>query len=198
MTLIAAFDRAATVAARLGGLAIGAAAVVVGIDVVLRKITGITFGSLDEVAGYVFGVTSVWAFSHALIARAHIRIDTAYVWMPRPVQAALDIVSLVVLTGLAGCLAWFGYEVVAETVRLGAVASTPLRTPLAWPQIPWFLGLLFFFLTCVVMLATCLWHLIRGRLDVVRRLGGAPSLNDEVDAAIEEVEVSQSPSGTAR
>lgn len=192
MKLIAGLDRAATLAARIGGLAIGLSAVMIGIDVVVRKLTGITLGSLDEISGYVFGVTSVWAFSHALIARAHIRIDTAYVWMPRPLQTVLDIVSLIVLTALAGCLAWFGYEVVAETVRLGAVASTPMRTPLAWPQIPWFLGLLFFFLTCVVMLVSCTWYLLRGRIDVVRRLAGAPSLHDEVDATIEEVEVSHS------
>lgn len=183
---LSGLDHVATWAARVGGLAIGCSAIFIAIDVILRKSAGITLGAMDEVTGYIFIVATSWSFSYTLIRRAHIRIDTLYVWLPRPVQVALDFVCMVVLAAFSGTLLWYAWLTVADTIRMGSVASTPLRTPLWLPQVPWLGGLVFFFVTVAILLLAIVWFVIRRRSDLVLKYGGAPSLNDEVEEVLDE------------
>src|SRR3546814_5447621 len=64
--------------ARLGALGGGAltilAAIVIGVDVVLRKTLALSVGGASELSGYVLAIGSSWGFALALLDRAHIRI----------------------------------------------------------------------------------------------------------------------------
>jgi len=184
--LVSGLDRVATWAARTGGIAIGISAILVSIDVILRKVAGITLGAMDEITGYIFIVATSWSFAFALIRRSHIRIDTLYVWFPAKVQIVLDLVCMTVMAGFGSVLLWYAWQTVSETIRMGSIASTPLRTPLAIPQIPWLGGLLFFAITAVILLVVLFICLFQGRRDLIRLYGGAPSLIDEVDDLIDE------------
>src|SRR3546814_13702199 len=79
--------------ARLGALGGGAltilAAIVIGVDVVLRKTLALSVGGASELSGYVLAIGSSWGFALALLDRAHIRIDTLYVLLPTRICAAL-------------------------------------------------------------------------------------------------------------
>lgn len=188
-----------TWAARIGGLAIGFSALLITIDVVLRKAFGATLGAMDEITGYIFIIATSWSFAFALIKRNHIRIDTLYVWLPAKLQIALDLICMTVMAALSSTVLWYAWFSVSETVRMGSIASTPLRTPLAIPQIPWLGGLVFFAATSAIMLVVLLGYLFQGRLDLIRRYGGAPSLNEEVEEVIEEaVENTGDPAGSLR
>ena len=67
-----------------------AASVLIGIDVVIRKLFGLSIGGADELSGYALGIASAWAFAYGLLERAHVRIDSLYVTLPRWVRATLD------------------------------------------------------------------------------------------------------------
>jgi TRAP-type C4-dicarboxylate transport system permease small subunit len=73
-----------------GGALVLAAAVLIGIDVVLRKFFATSIGGADELAGYALAIGTAWSLGAALIDRAHIRIDSLYVLLPTRLRLALD------------------------------------------------------------------------------------------------------------
>ncbi|MBM3526170.1 MAG: TRAP transporter small permease subunit, partial [Alphaproteobacteria bacterium] len=78
-----------------GGALILLAAVVIGIDVLMRKFLARSIGGADELAGYALAIGTVWALGAALLDRAHIRIDSLYVLFPAALRVALDLLGLV-------------------------------------------------------------------------------------------------------
>lgn len=163
-------------------------AVLVAIEVVLRKAFDQSLAAVDEISGYIFSITTAWALSYALFRRAHIRIDALYVRLPPKARCVLDVLAMLSLAVLFSVLAYLGIGVLAETLRLGAVANTPLRTPLWLPQIFWLSGLWFFSFNIYLLLLRSSWSLLKGDYAKVRDLAGAPSLLEEVDDEIHHVE----------
>src|SRR5262245_19491773 len=81
-----------------GGLVL-LAAVLIGIDVLMRKFLVRSIGGADELAGYSLAIGTAWGLAAALIDRAHIRIDSLYVLFPQKLRLALDFAALVLLIG---------------------------------------------------------------------------------------------------
>ena len=75
------------------------AAVLIGIDVLMRKFLDRSIGGADELAGYALAIGTAWGLGAALLDRAHIRIDSLYVLFPQKLRLALDIVALVLFIG---------------------------------------------------------------------------------------------------
>ena len=100
---------------RVGAIAGGAlllvASIVICIDITMRYAFSRTVGGADELSGYALAIASAWGFSAALLSRSHIRIDTAYVRVKRPVRAALDLLSLTVLTFFFALVTWHAWGV---------------------------------------------------------------------------------------
>lgn len=166
-----------------GSLLIGSAALVAA-EVVLRKLFSYSLASVDEISGYVFSAGTTWAFSYALFRRAHIRIDALYVRLSPRVCCILDVVALLSLAAFFTLLAVEAVWVLQETLHLGAVANTPLRTPLWMPQVLWMSGLWFFVFNIYLLALRSALSLARGRLDEVREIAGAPSLHEEVSEEV--------------
>src|SRR5688500_19272093 len=102
-----------------GGALVLAAAVLIGIDVTLRKFFNTSIGGADELAGYALAVGTAWSLGAALVERAHIRIDSLYVLFPRPVRLALDFVGLALLLAFFGLIARPGWGVVQQSWASG-------------------------------------------------------------------------------
>jgi TRAP-type C4-dicarboxylate transport system permease small subunit len=136
--------RFAQVAVILFGVAMVAFAVIVTIETIGRKFFNLSLQGVDELGGYVLAVTSALAFSLALIDRAHIRIDLFHRLLPRPMQRALDLISIISTALFAVLLAYVGWLTVQETVEFRSTAPTPWATPLIWPQSLWLAGLVLF------------------------------------------------------
>lgn len=179
------------------------AAFMVTTDVLLRKCTGlattdaawvhaiglnllgegclaIKFTGADEIAGYLFAISTTWAFGFALLARANVRIDALYMLLPRPVAAVLDVLGLIVLTGFASILTHRAFIVYLDSIEQGSVSITPLQTKLAIPQTFWLIGLGFFVLVLLLVLCQSLWSLMRGDVEGVLKVAGARSHEEEV------------------
>ena len=178
--------RLARIGAWSGGALVVLAAVVIGVDIALRKLFALSVGGASELSGYVLAIGSSWAFALALLDRAHIRIDSLYVVLPVRVCAALDILSLVVMLAFVGLLTWQGWHVFAQSVTYGSRALTPIATPLQYPQFLWVVGLIYFLAVIVLLLLRASHAFVTGDVATVQRLAGSRTsqqdLAEELDS----------------
>ena len=105
-TLLALAHRLARYSAWAGGGMILFAAFMVTVDVLSRRIFGITMSGSDEVSGYLFAIATALAMPYALLMRANVRIDAAYNLLPQRVRYGMDVFGLILFTGFAIMVTW--------------------------------------------------------------------------------------------
>jgi TRAP-type C4-dicarboxylate transport system permease small subunit len=156
----------------------------ISVEVVMRKLFSKSLQGADELGGYVLAITSTMAFCVALIGNNHIRIDLFHYRFPHKVQALLNWVAKVSTLFIAYLLASSAVHVLRETISYGSTAPTPWATPLSYPQIPWTIGLILFFLLSVYYVLSSTWMLLNGRWDELRVLfqpkGSAEEVKEEL------------------
>ncbi|WP_428248682.1 TRAP transporter small permease subunit [Ferrovibrio sp.] len=176
-------DRISSYAVWFGGTLVLASAILVSVDVLLRKIALVSLGGADELSGYAFAIGTTWALGFTLLRRANVRVDALYTKLPAPVCAVLDLIALASLGLFIGLLAIQAWDVLDTSISFQARATTPLQTPLWIPQSLWVIGLGLFLFTLVPLFLRSLLALLGGDLATVRRLAGARTI--EEDAADE-------------
>jgi TRAP-type mannitol/chloroaromatic compound transport system permease small subunit len=177
--------RLARYGAWAGGGLVVLAAVVIGIDIAMRKLFSLSVGGASELSGYVLAISSSWTFALALLDRAHIRIDSLYVTLPVRVCALLDILSLVVMLAFAGLLTWHGWHVFAQSFAFGSRALTPIATPLQYPQFLWVVGLIYFLVVIVLLLFRACHALVTGDYATIQRIAGSRSGTQDLEEELE-------------
>ena len=130
-------------------------------DVALRRL-GASLGGTDEISGYVMAGATSWGLAYALTALAHVRIDLLRQQAAPMGRAALDLLALTALAGVALVVAWKGWGVLARSLANGARANTPLETPLWLPQALWWSGWAWFALCSALLLGAAAALLLRG------------------------------------
>jgi TRAP-type mannitol/chloroaromatic compound transport system permease small subunit len=180
--LLAVARRISRIATWLGGALILAAAVLVAVDVLMRKLFVVTLGGADELAGYALAIGSALALAFALLERAHIRIDTLYLVLPARIAAVLDITGLVAFTTFMTLLTHRAAAVLEQSIQAGSTSMSRLGTPLAWPQTLWVAGLGLFLMVAALLIVRAVMAFITGDVDAVRRLAGPRTLDEELDA----------------
>ena len=176
---LAAAERGARAAALAGGLLMLAAAVLVSVDVLLRKLASITLGGADELSGYALAIGSTWSFAFVLLHRGNVRIDALYQHLPRVLAAVCDLLAITALLGFVSLVAWHGSDVLAQSWSLGARSNSALAVPLVVPQALWWLGYAWFVLCGVVLLLRSLLAFGAADWPTVNRLIGARSIEEE-------------------
>lgn len=170
--------------ARLVGLALLGTAVLVSVELILRKLLGISLNLSSEMSSYVLGLASVWGFSFALFERVHIRIDALTRLLPKKACCYADVVAVMGLLIFSLVLTWFGWQSLAESWSLNARAMTPLSTPLWIPQGLWVLGLVFFSVCCLSQTVSGCILLAKKRFDEIPGMLGNPTAEDEAAAEV--------------
>ena len=164
-----------------GGALVLLAAVLIGIDVLLRKFFQTSIGGADELAGYALAIGTSWALGAALLDRAHIRIDSLYGHFPRGLRLGLDFVGLALFVGFFGMIGWRGWPVVEQSWVSSSRSHTALATPTVIPQFVWVLGL--------AMLVLLGWALfVHAFLLIARGQTGAAAKMISTRSAAEEAE----------
>lgn len=176
------------VGAWCGGALVAASALMISVDVLIRKILGTTLGGASEISGYVLAVSTTWALALALLDRAHVRIDSLYVLLPARICALLDIVALIAFMVFAWILTTQGWVMFEQSFELGSRSLTPLETPLALPQFFWVTGFGFFFIVMLVLLIRAVTAFAIGRIGDVQRLLGSRTALQELEEALQEHE----------
>jgi TRAP-type C4-dicarboxylate transport system permease small subunit len=170
-----------------GGLVL-LAAVLIGIDVVLRKFFATSIGGADELAGYALAIGTAWSLAAALIDRAHIRIDSLYGLFPIRLRLALDVAGLLLLVGFFGLVAWHGWGVVAQSWVSGSRSQSALETPTVLPQFIWIAGLAGFVVVGLLLLVHALAAMARGDLAAASHLISTRSAAEEVEDEVRDLQ----------
>lgn len=174
---LSAFTRAG---AWFSGALIMAAAILIGIDVVLRALLRTSIGGADELAGYALAIATAWGLGLALVERAHIRIDSLYGFFPMRMRLALDVFGLAVFLGFFGFALRHGYGVLEQSLRAGSRSQSALQIPTAIPQAIWLAGLAASVLVGLVLLGAALALILRGRTGAATRVISTRSAQEEI------------------
>ncbi len=139
-----------------GGALVLLAAVLIGIDVLMRKFLARSIGGADELAGYSLAIGTAWGLGAALLDRAHIRIDSLYVLFPQKLRLALDLLALVLLVGFFALTLWHGLGVLSQSWISNSHSQSALETPTVIPLALWIAGLASFVVVGVLLLLQAL------------------------------------------
>jgi TRAP-type C4-dicarboxylate transport system permease small subunit len=170
-----------------GGALVLLAAVLIGIDVLMRKFLAQSIGGADELAGYSLAIGTAWGLGAALLDRAHIRIDSLYVLFPRKLRLFLDLVALALFIGFFGLMTWHGLGVLSQSWTSGSRSQSALETPTVIPQLLWIVGLAGFVATGLLLLAHALRLGARGDTRGMAKAIGTRSAEEEVEDEIRDL-----------
>lgn len=185
--ILRVFEPVVRVAALIGGYGLLALAVLVGFEVVARKLFAFSLQGVDEIGGYIIAAMAAFGFSYALLQKAHTRIDIFTTRLSRRTQLWLNVLALLVLAFFACFMAWRGFGALSDSIELKSVSSTPLRTPLWLPQGIWVAGLALFGLASAAIAIHAAWLALRG--DAAAAAQYAPkSLEEEIQAERVDIE----------
>ncbi|MCX7365560.1 MAG: TRAP transporter small permease [Alphaproteobacteria bacterium] len=180
-----------------GGALVLLAAVVIGIDVLMRKFLDRSIGGADELAGYSLAIGTAWGLGATLLDRAHIRIDSLYVLFPQKVRLALDAVAIVLLVGFFALTTWHGLGVVSQSWTSGSRSQSALETPTIIPQALWIAGLATFVAIGALLLLQALRTALSGDLRGVAQLISTRSAEEEVEEEIRDLKARRSREGNS-
>ncbi len=150
------------------------------LDIVLRKM-GSSFGGTDEITGYVMAISTAWGMGYAMLELAHVRIDFLRGQVNRVGRSLMDLFAMLVLSATISVIAIRCWSVLETTLANGSRANTPLETPLALVQIPWFAGWIWFAAMAWVTFLAALALVCQGRFEQSEAAIGAFA---EQDAAL--------------
>ena len=181
-----------------GGALILLAAFLIGVDVVLRKFFGTSIGGADELAGYALAIATAWSLAAALLARAHIRIDSLYVLLPLRLRLLLDFLGLALFIGFFGLIARHGWNVLLQSWSSGSRSQSALQIPTVIPQAIWILGLALFVTVGALLFAHALGLVLRGRSGEATRAISTRSAQEDVAEEVRDVKARRSLEADAR
>ncbi|MGJ3258363.1 MAG: TRAP transporter small permease subunit [Rhodospirillales bacterium] len=165
----------------LGGALLVLAALIVTVDVILRKLFNISMAGSDELSGYAFAIATSLSLSYAFLHRANMRVDALYQHLPIWLRCTLDIVGNILLITFIGYVTWRASLLLADTYANQSRSISPLQTPLAIPQTAWFVGLVLFVVTGTVMTISSLVSYIKRDWVAVHKKMGIKSLDEQIE-----------------
>ena len=171
-----------------GGALILLAALLIGVDVTVRRLFDSSIGGADELSGYALAIGFVWALPATLLDRGHIRIDSLYVRFPPLARVLLDIAGLACLLAFFALVAWHGAGVVEQSWVSGSRSQSALEVPTIVPQALWWAGLLYFLLVGILTLGRSVSLLLRHDYAAVVAMIGTRSAEEEVGDELRSIE----------
>jgi len=175
-----------------GGALVLLAAVLIGVDVLMRKFLARSIGGADELAGYSLAIGTAWGLGATLLDRAHIRIDSLYVLFPQKLRLVLDVAAIVLLVGFFALTTWHGLGVVSQSWTSDSRSQSALETPTIIPQALWIAGLAAFVVIGVLLLLQALRTALSGDLRGAAKLISTRSAEEEVEDEIRDLKDRQS------
>ena len=167
-----------------GGVLVLLAAILIGVDVILRKFFTTSIGGADELAGYALAIGTAWGLAATLLERAHIRIDTLYMLFSRSYRIILDLFGLALFIFFFAMVAWHGSGVLMQSWASGSRSQSALQIPTVIPQLIWIIGLLLFVLVGATLFLDALVKLKRGDRAGISRTIGIRSAEEDVEEEV--------------
>lgn len=174
--------------ARIGGVLLTAAAVLVAVEVVCRYTQLLTFSFGTELSTYALAIGATWSLAHAVFERAHVRVDVVCRRFPDLPRAAFDVLAMAALVVVGLVLTFGALEMTQTSFGLSSKANTTLGTPIALPQGAWTFGLVWFTFVAAYRTVCAGMALLRRDFAETYRIAASPSQDDEVQEAISETD----------
>jgi TRAP-type C4-dicarboxylate transport system permease small subunit len=174
-------ERISRVAVWIGGAALLLCALMVSVDVIMRKLFSMTMSGSDEISGYAFAAATTWAYSYCLLHRSHVRIDALYNLLPVWLRALMDALGLALLLFYMAYLTNKAFAVFLTSWRRDSVSITTLSVHLWIPQLLWLAGLCWFVLTLGFLLVYVLLSLALRDVATVQSVAGAMNTEKQID-----------------
>ena len=146
-----------------GIILLGCAGIVL-LDILLRRF-GTSFGGTDEISGYVMAIATSWGMAFTLLELGHVRIDILRSRTGKMGRALFDLFSMTVMAGTVTLIAVRCWPVLSRSLANSSRANTPLETPLAWVQTPWFAGWIWFAVVSWLTLIAAVLLVVKGRFE---------------------------------
>lgn len=143
------------------GVMLLACAAIVLLDIVLRQL-GSSLGGTDEISGYVMAIATSWGMGYTLLELGHVRIDILRGRVGARGRAVFDLFAMAVLSGTITLIAVQSWPVLARSLANSSRANTPLETPLALVQVPWFAGWIWFAIVAWLTFLAALMLVLKG------------------------------------
>jgi TRAP-type C4-dicarboxylate transport system permease small subunit len=173
--------QASRAAAAIGGMGIIFIAVIITIDVFLRKFAGTTIGGASEIAGLVFAVATAISYTYVLLDRANIRIDVLYTHLTPKWRAYLDFFGMLVFLIFIARLTYSIFLLVEQSWSGNTKTVGVIIVPLWIPQSLWFAGFALLTLTAGFLLVSIAALIIRRDWAMVNRIAGIPSIEETIE-----------------
>ncbi len=133
-------------------------------EIVIRQL-GASLGGTDEISGYVMAIVTSWGMGFALLELSHVRIDFLRGRVNALGRSLFDLFSMFVLSSTITLIAVRSWPVVERSLVNSSRANTPLETPLALVQLPWFAGWLWFAIVAWFTLYAAIRLVLRGEFE---------------------------------
>ncbi len=143
------------------GIGLLICAAVVLLDIVFRQM-GSSFGGTDEISGYAMAIATSWGMAYTLLELGHVRIDLLRGRAGQKGRAIFDLFSMLVMSACVSLVAFKCWPVLENSLHNNSKANTPLETPLALVQTPWFLGWVWFAIVSWLTFAIAIGMVLRG------------------------------------
>lgn len=165
------------------GYALLIQAVVTTIEIVSRKLFNHSFQGVDELGGYALAISGSIGFGYAAVTCAHTRIDLVLAKLPLIARSILHLIATIIIMFVASGMFWYGLRSLLQSIKYGAISTTPLQIPLWIPQIIWVVGLALFAVVTLVTVLRVLYMLIQGDLGGIEQQVKAQSQEQQELAA---------------
>ena len=162
----------------IGGGMLLVCAVLITFDVTTRKLFGFSMVGIDEISGYIFSITTSWAFSYCVLNRNNIRIDAIYRFLGTRLRVLLDIIGCISLLIFVGFLFNGAFAALQESIAKGSISSTGLSVPIWIPQSLWVFGITMLFCSLLLQLIYSVALTLRADYKGVSKIAGIPSTNE--------------------
>ena len=158
-------------------------AIVTTIEIIARKVFNHSFQGVDELGGYALAISGSIGFGYAAVTCAHTRIDLILCKVSLAKRGGMHIVAALILMVVSCGMFWYGLRSLLQSIRYGAISTTPLQTPLWIPQGIWVAGLALFATVTTVTVVRILYLFIRGDfIGVERQMKAQSQEQQELEA----------------
>jgi TRAP-type C4-dicarboxylate transport system permease small subunit len=172
LKMIETLRRINRIVALLVGFGLLACAAFILADIIMRQV-GTSFGGTEEIAGYTMALATSWGMAFTLLELGHVRIDLLRTKFQTFGRALFDVFSMVVMSAVIVTIAIKAWPVVERSITNSSRANTPLETPLALVQLPWFAGWVWFAVVSCLTTLAALGLLLKRRHEETENFVGA-------------------------
>lgn len=163
-----------------GAVILFGCALPISIDVISRALVGRTIVESFEIAGYALAACIGLGMGYTVTSKANVRVDILTARLPRGLRLAVDLIASLALAVTAFAFAYYTFDVLAESWRLGARSVSTLQVPLILPQSIWWIGFAWFATVACLTPILAFIRLFSRDMDGAEALISNPDLMDEM------------------